>query len=140
MYSKLVMNHFTKPKNQGRIKNPDGVGTVGNPSCGDIMTVYIKVNKNKDAEIISDIKFETLGCAAAIATSSMVTQLAKGKNLDEAQKITRDDVAKSLDGLPPMKMHCSNLASDALKRAIEDYSVRSPKGSRKPATKKKIKK
>lgn len=121
-YSNLVIQHFTKPKNQGRMKNPDGVGTVGNPACGDIMTVYIKVKKNKrDEEKISDIKFETLGCAAAIATSSIVTQLAKGKEIMRAGKITRDDVARNLQGLPPAKMHCSNLASDALKKAIEDY-------------------
>lgn len=124
-YSKLVLKHFTNPKNQGRLKNPDGVGMVGNPACGDIMTVYIKVKKNKDAEIISDIKFETLGCAAAIATSSMVTQMAKDKNLNDALKITRGDIADSLEGLPPAKMHCSNLAADALKRAIEDYRSKS---------------
>jgi len=127
MYSKKVMQHFMKPKNQGRIKNPDGFGTVGNPTCGDIMTVYIKVKKNKDKETISDIKFETLGCAAAIATSSMVTQMAKGKSLDEATKITRNDVADNLKGLPPVKMHCSNLATEALKRAVEDYREKTVK-------------
>ena len=116
-YSKKVMQYFLHPKNMGEIKNPDGVGKVGNPVCGDIMYVYIKVKNNK----IADIKFKTLGCAAAIATSSMVTELAKGKNLDKAKKITRNDVAKALKGLPPIKMHCSNLASDALKKAIEDY-------------------
>src|SRR4030042_1980721 len=121
MYSNLVLKHFTNPKNQGRMKNPDGVGTVGNPACGDIMTVDIKVKKTKDKEVISDIKFETLGCAAAIATSSMVTQMAKGKNLNDAFKITRGDIAEGLEGLPPAKMHCSNLAADALKGAIEDY-------------------
>lgn len=121
------MQHFMKPKNQGRIKNPDGFGTVGNPTCGDIMTVYIKVKKNKDKETISDIKFETLGCAAAIATSSMVTQMAKGKSLDEATKITRNDVADNLKGLPPVKMHCSNLATEALKRAVEDYREKTVK-------------
>lgn len=124
MYSKLVLQHFTNPKNQGRLKNPDGVGTVGNPACGDIMTVYIKVKKSKDKETISDIKFETLGCAAAIATSSMVTQLAKGKNVADAEKISRGDIAEGLEGLPPLKMHCSNLASDALKRAIGDYRAK----------------
>lgn len=102
------------------MKNPDGVGTVGNPRCGDIMTVYIAVKNDK----ISDIKFETLGCAAAIATSSMVTEIAKGKTLDTAFKITRSDVADKLEGLPPLKMHCSNLAEEALKRAIEDYRSR----------------
>ena len=126
-YSKLVLKHFTNPQNQGRIKNPDGVGTVGNPTCGDIMTVYIKVKKTRDGEKISNIKFETLGCAAAIATSSMVTQMAKGKHLEEAEKITRSDIAENLEGLPPAKMHCSNLASDALRRAIKDYRSRSQK-------------
>ena len=116
-YSKEVKENFLHPKNMGEIKNPDGVGKVGNPVCGDVMQIQIKVEKNK----IKDIKFKTFGCAAAIATSSMVTQLAKGKSLEEAEKITREDVAKSLKGLPPVKMHCSNLASDALKKAIEDY-------------------
>jgi nitrogen fixation NifU-like protein len=132
MYSNLVLKHFTNPKNQGRIKNPDGVGTVGNPACGDIMTVYIKVKKNKKGKkIISNIKFETLGCAAAIATSSMVTQLAKNKDLDTAAKITRQDVADELHGLPAAKMHCSNLAADALHRAIEDFRSRHSKKVRK---------
>ncbi|HAI74253.1 MAG TPA: iron-sulfur cluster assembly scaffold protein [Candidatus Moranbacteria bacterium] len=121
-YSKKVINHFTHPHNQGVIKNPDGVGMVGNPTCGDLMKIYIKVKKNKNKkEIISDIKFETLGCASAIATSSMITDLAKNKPLDEAKKITRNDVAEALEGLPPVKMHCSNLASDALGEAIKDY-------------------
>lgn len=126
-----------KPKNQGRMKNPDGFGTVGNPACGDIMTVYIKVKKTRDKETVSDIKFETLGCAAAIATSSMVTQMAKGKDLDSALKITRSDVADNLEGLPPAKMHCSNLAADALKRAIEDYRSKGSKETRKPVRRKK---
>lgn len=117
MYSKKVIEHFTHPKNQGVLKNADGVGMVGNPTCGDIMKIYIKVKKNA----ISDIKFETLGCASAIATSSMITELAKGKTLDEAEKITRNDVAEALEGLPPIKMHCSNLAADGLHAAIEDY-------------------
>ncbi|MBU2562220.1 MAG: Fe-S cluster assembly scaffold protein NifU [Nanoarchaeota archaeon] len=116
-YSKKVMQNFMNPKNMGEMKNPDGVGKVGNPVCGDVMWVYIKVKDNK----IKDIKFKTFGCAAAIATSSMITQLAKGKTLEQAKKIKRDDVAKSLEGLPPLKMHCSNLASNALKKAIEDY-------------------
>jgi len=111
------------------MKNPDGVGTVGNPKCGDIMTIYIKVKKTDGKEIISDIKFETLGCAAAIATSSMVTEIAKGKHLDAAFKITRSDVADKLEGLPPLKMHCSNLAEEALKRAIGDYRSKAEKGS-----------
>jgi len=135
-----------KPKNQGSMKNPDGFGTVGNPRCGDIMTVYIKVKKLKNKEFISDIKFETLGCAAAIATSSMVTEMAKGKNLDDAFKITRQDVADELEGLPPLKMHCSNLAEGALKRAIEDYrskagsKAKTPEKTKKASASKKKKK
>jgi nitrogen fixation protein NifU and related proteins len=121
MYSKKVYDHFTHPHNQGVIKNPDGVGIVGNPVCGDLMKIYIKIKKNKGGEVIGDIKFETLGCAAAIATSSMVTDLAKGKTLEEAKKISRNDVAENLEGLPPAKMHCSNLAADALREAIDDY-------------------
>lgn len=125
MYNKLVINHFLHPKNQGIIKNPDGVGVSGNPVCGDLMKIYIKVRKDrKGAEVIDDVKFETLGCAAAIATSSMISQLAKGKTVLEASKISRNDVAESLEGLPPVKMHCSNLASDALKEAIKDYQKR----------------
>lgn len=118
-YSKKVMAHFLHPKNMGEIKNPDGVGKVGNPQCGDILWVYIKVDKKKN--IIKDIKFKTFGCAAAIATSSMITQLAKGKKLGDAKKITRDGIAKSLGGLPPIKMHCSNLAIESLKKAILNY-------------------
>ncbi len=120
-YSKKVMNEFMHPKNMGEIKDADGIGKVGNPVCGDVMWVYIKVGKKGKNEIIKDIKFKTFGCMAAIATTSMITQLAKGKTLEKAKKITREDVAKSLKGLPPIKMHCSNLASDALKLAIEDY-------------------
>lgn len=117
LYSKKVMEHFTKPRNVGEIKNPDGVGTVGNPTCGDLMTIYIKVKDGK----LTDIKFKTFGCASAIATSSMITEIAKGKTLEEAKNISRDDVAKELDGLPPLKMHCSNLAADALRAAIQNY-------------------
>jgi len=117
VYSEKVMEHFRNPRNVGEIPDADGVGTVGNPICGDMMTVYIKVHENK----IADIKFKTFGCGAAVATSSMVTELAKGKTLEEAKKITRSDVAKHLGGLPPIKMHCSNLAADALHGAIEDY-------------------
>lgn len=121
-YSKKVMQEFLHPKNLGEIKNPDGIGKVGNPVCGDVMWLYIKIGKNKKGkEIIKDIKFKTFGCAAAIATSSMITQLAKGKTLNEAEKITRENVASSLKGLPPIKMHCSNLASEALRAAIKDY-------------------
>ena len=117
MYSDKVMEHFKNPKNTGEIHDADGVGTVGNPVCGDLMTMYIKVKENK----ITDIKFKTFGCGAAIATSSMTTEMAKGKTLEEALKITRADVATSLGGLPPVKMHCSNLAADALHAAIKDF-------------------
>jgi len=117
MYSEKVMDHFTNPRNVGEIPDADGVGTVGNPVCGDLMTVYIKVKDNR----LEDVKFKTFGCGAAIATSSMITELSKGKTIEEALKITRGDVADSLDGLPPIKMHCSNLAADALHAAIKDY-------------------
>jgi len=120
-YSKKVMQNFLHPKNMGEIKNADGVGKIGNPRCGDVMWVYIKVGKKDKKEFIKDIKFKTFGCTAAIATSSMITQLAKGKTIEQAKKITTKDIAKSLKGLPPIKMHCSNLASDALRKAIEDY-------------------
>ncbi len=117
MYSGKVMEHFRNPQNMGEIQDADGVGTVGNPVCGDLMTIYIKVRDNR----IEDVKFKTFGCGAAIATSSMTTELAKGKTLEEAMKITRKDVADALEGLPPIKMHCSNLAADALHEAIKDY-------------------
>lgn len=121
-YTKEVLDHFKNPHNQGSIDNPDGIGQVGNPVCGDLMKLYIKVDKNnRGEEIISDIKFETLGCAAAIATSSMITDLARGKTLDEALKITKANVSDKLGGLPPIKQHCSNLAADALQAAIKDY-------------------
>ncbi len=122
-YSKKVMEHFMNPRNVGVIKDYDGYGKVGNPVCGDLMEMYIKV---KD-DIITDIKFKTFGCGSAIATSSMVTELAKGKSVDEAFKITRNDVATELDGLPPQKMHCSNLAADALHAAIKDYKNKKKK-------------
>jgi nitrogen fixation NifU-like protein len=121
-YSKKVMQLFMHPKNVGEIKNADGIGKVGNPVCGDVMWIYIRVDKNRQGkEVLKDIKFKTFGCAAAIATSSMITELAKGKTLEEAMKITRGNVADSLEGLPPIKMHCSNLAADALHAAILDY-------------------
>jgi nitrogen fixation NifU-like protein len=116
-YSKRVMDHFMNPRNVGTIENPDGYGKVGNPVCGDLMEMYLAVTD----DIIEDIKFQTFGCGSAIATSSMVTELAKGKHVDEAMKITRKDVADELEGLPPQKMHCSNLAADALHEAIKDY-------------------
>lgn len=120
MYSEKVMDHFKNPRNVGEIEDPDGVGTVGNPVCGDMMSMYIRV----EDERIKDIKFKTFGCGAAIATSSMTTELAKGKKLDEAMKITREKVAEALEGLPQVKMHCSNLAADALQEAIKDYKQR----------------
>jgi nitrogen fixation NifU-like protein len=117
MYTEKVMDHFKNPRNMGEIPDADGVGTVGNPVCGDLMTIYIKVKDNR----LEDIKFKTFGCGAAIATSSMITELARGKTLEEALKISRGDVADSLGGLPPIKMHCSNLAADGLHAAIQDY-------------------
>lgn len=120
MYSEKVMDHFANPRNVGEIPDADGIGKVGNPQCGDVMWLYIKV---KDDRIV-DIKFKTFGCGAAIATSSMITEMARGKTLEEAKKISRQDVAESLDGLPPTKMHCSNLASDALREAIKDYEAK----------------
>ena len=122
MYNKKVLDHFKKPHNFGKIKNPDGVGKMGNIVCGDVMWLYIKVGKNsKGEEIITDVKFETFGCVAAIATSSMITDLAKGKTLTQALEIKKDTVVKSLGSLPPVKIHCSVLASDALAEAIYDY-------------------
>jgi nitrogen fixation NifU-like protein len=127
MYTEKVMEHFKNPRNMGEIKDADGVGTVGNPVCGDMMTIYIKVKDNH----LEDIKFKTFGCGAAIATSSMMTELAKGKTLEEALKITRANVADALDGLPPIKMHCSNLAADALHAAIEDYYKKQKEATKK---------
>ena len=120
MYTQKVMEHFKNPRNMGEISDADGVGTVGNPVCGDLMTIYIKVKDDR----LEDIKFKTFGCGSAIATSSMITELAKGKTLEEGLKITRGNVADELGGLPPVKMHCSNLAADALHAAIEDYYKR----------------
>lgn len=117
MYSKKVMEHFMSPRNVGEIKDADGIGEVGNPVCGDMMTFYIKVKNNK----IEDVKFKTFGCGAAIAVSSMVSEMAKGKTLDEALKISNKNVAKELGGLPKNKLHCSNLGADALHKAIENY-------------------
>lgn len=117
MYSEKVMDHFANPRNVGEIPDADGVGEVGNPACGDIMKMYIKVKDN----IIKDIRFKTFGCCAAIATSSMVTEMAKGKTLEEALKLSNRQVAEALGGLPPIKMHCSNLAADALQAAVNDF-------------------
>ncbi len=122
-YSEKVMEHFRNPRNVGEIENPDGIGHVGNPVCGDIMELYIKV----DDGIITDAKFKTFGCGAAIATSSMVTELVKGKSVEEALEISNKAVAEALGGLPPIKMHCSVLAEEALKSAITDYLVKSKK-------------
>jgi len=121
MYSKEVMDHFKNPRNIGGMPDADGIGKIGNKICGDVMWVYIKVKKENGKEKISDIKFQTFGCVAAVSSSSMTTELAKGKTLDEAMKITRDDVAEALEGLPPIKLHCSNLAAEALHAAIRDY-------------------
>ncbi len=117
MYSEKVMDHFSNPRNVGEIENADGVGTVGNAKCGDIMRMFIVVEDG----VITDVKFKTFGCGAAIATSSMATELVKGKTLEEALKLTNQAVADALDGLPPVKMHCSMLAEEAIKAAIEDY-------------------
>ncbi|PLX96466.1 MAG: Fe-S cluster assembly scaffold protein NifU [Desulfuromonas sp.] len=117
MYTDKVMDHFSNPRNVGEIENANGVGEVGNASCGDIMKIYLQVEDN----IIKDVKFKTFGCGAAIATSSMVTEMAIGKTIEEALILTNQAVAEALDGLPPAKMHCSNLAADALHEAIKDY-------------------
>ena len=117
MYSQKVIDLFMNPKNVGRIDDADGVGEVGNPVCGDVMKIYLKVENDR----IVDVKFETFGCAAAIATSSMVTEMVKGKTLQEALQVTNKDVAEALDGLPPQKLHCSLLAEEGIKAAIEDY-------------------
>ena len=117
VYSEKVMDHFANPRNVGEIEQPDGVGTVGNSKCGDIMKMYIKVENG----VIVDVKFKTFGCGAAIATSSMATEMVKGKTLDEAWKLTNKAVAEALDGLPPVKMHCSLLAEEAIHAAVEDY-------------------
>lgn len=136
MYSEKVMDHFRNPRNMGRMEDADGIGKVGNPVCGDVMWIYIKVKENR----IVDVSFETFGCAAAIATSSMATELVKGKTIEEALEITNKAVATALDGLPPIKLHCSLLAEEGIKAAIEDYlkkkgkpaqEERSPKPRRK---------
>ena len=121
LYNEKVMDHFRNPRNQGRIEDASGIGEVGNPICGDMMKIYIKIKKEENKEIIEDIKFETLGCGAAIATSSMLTEMAKGKKIEEALKITREDIANALGGLSPIKIHCSVLAADGLKKAVENY-------------------
>jgi nitrogen fixation NifU-like protein len=122
-YSQKVMDHFMNPRNVGVIEDADAIGEVGNPRCGDIMRMYLKIKNN----VIEDIKFQTFGCGAAVATSSMVTELVKGKTLEEALKVTKMDVADALDGLPPIKMHCSNLAEEAIRSAIENYRKKNEK-------------
>lgn len=121
-YTDAVMEHFQNPKNVGEVENPSGTGEVGNPTCGDMMKITIAVDEGK----ITDCKFKTLGCGAAIATSSITTELAKGMTLDEAMALTRDQVAEELGGLPPEKMHCSNLAADGLHAAVENYYSKNP--------------
>ena len=125
MYSEKVMEHFTNPRNAGEILNADGIGEVGNPVCGDMMTFYIKVENDK----ITDVKFKTFGCVAAISVSSMVSEMALGKTLADAKKITNKSVAEALDGLPKEKMHCSNLGAEALGKAIEDYEEKAGRSS-----------
>jgi nitrogen fixation NifU-like protein len=125
MYSEKVMKHFSNPQNVGEMDNPDGVGEVGNPKCGDVMKIFLKIDDDR----VKDIKFQTFGCGAAIATSSMVTEMAKGKTLDEALQISNKGVAEALGGLPPQKMHCSNLAADALHAAIDDYRQKQAAGA-----------
>lgn len=125
LYSKKVLQHFKNPKNVGEIKDADGIATVGNPHCGDIMKFYIKIGKRKNGEAyLKKIKFQTLGCGAAVATSSIITTMAQGKSLKEAEEITKQAIAQALGGLPPVKMHCSVLADEGLKKAIADYHAK----------------
>jgi len=133
MYSEQVMDHFTNPRNVGEIADASGVGTVGNAKCGDIMRIFLKIDEN---DVITDVKFKTFGCGAAIATSSMATEMVMGKHIDEALTLTNKAVAEALGGLPPVKMHCSLLAEQALKEALEDYFAKNnrplPEGFSKP--------
>jgi nitrogen fixation NifU-like protein len=124
IYSKEVLKHFKKPHNQGSIKNADTVSQVGNATCGDVMKIYLKFADQKNGKVVKDIKFETLGCAAAIAVSSAYTDRIKGKTVEEALAITKDDIVNDLCGLPPAKIHCSMLAIDAFKKAINNYQVK----------------
>jgi len=121
MYSKEVVDHFQNPRNVGEIENPSGVGEIGNAACGDIMRIYIKVAEVNGEEVIEDVKFKTFGCAAAIASSSRMTEMIKGMKLEDALKITNNDIAETLGGLPAAKLHCSNLAADAFQEAVKDY-------------------
>ena len=124
MYSEIVMDHFRNPRNSGRMENPDGVGQVGNPKCGDIMKIYLKIN---DDEIIEDVKFETFGCGSAIASSSIATEMIKGKSVHEAVELSNKAVVEALGGLPPVKIHCSVLAEQAVKSALYDYAQKNNK-------------
>ena len=124
LYSEKVMDHFTNPRNVGEIEDANGVGEVGNAKCGDIMKMYLKIENG----VIEDVKFKTFGCGAAIATSSMATEMVKGKSIDEALQLTNKAVAEALDGLPPVKMHCSMLAEQAIHAAIDDYRKKHPEG------------
>jgi nitrogen fixation NifU-like protein len=123
IYTEKVMDHFRNPRNVGEIPDADGVGEVGNPTCGDMMTIYIKIGPG---DVIEDIKFQTLGCGAAIATSSIMTEMVKGKRIDDALAISKDEIAGELGGLPAQKMHCSLLAADGLKAAVDDYRKKQP--------------
>jgi len=125
MYTELVMDHFSDPRNVGEVEDPDGVGEVGNPVCGDVTRITVRIDHDR----IADVKFKTFGCGAAVATSSMLTELVMGKTLKEAAQVTNTSVAEALGGLPPQKMHCSNLAADALRQALEDYLERSGRGA-----------
>jgi len=125
MYTELVMDHFSDPRNVGEVEHPDGVGEVGNPVCGDVTRITVRIDHDR----IADVKFKTFGCGAAVATSSMLTELVMGKTLKEAAQVTNTSVAEALGGLPPQKMHCSNLAADALRQALEDYLERSGRGA-----------
>jgi nitrogen fixation NifU-like protein len=127
MYTDKVLQYFRKPKNLGKIKDADGVGKVGNLACGDMMYLYIKVKKEGKKEIISDVKFQTFGCVAAIATSSAITDMVKGKTIEEALELNKDTIIESLDGLPPIKIHCSVLATEALAEAVYDYLTKNKK-------------
>jgi len=124
MYSEIVMDHFRNPRNAGTMENPDGVGQVGNPKCGDIMKIYLKINKN---EIIEDVKFETFGCGSAIASSSIATEMIKGKSVHEAVELSNKAVVEALGGLPPVKIHCSVLAEQAVKSALYNYAQKNNK-------------
>ncbi|MFA5076372.1 MAG: iron-sulfur cluster assembly scaffold protein [Patescibacteria group bacterium] len=128
MYNKIILDHFQHPRNQGKIAKPDGLGQVGNPVCGDIMKIYIKIDQERGQAIIKDIKFETLGCAAAIANSSMLTTVVKGKLISQALRVTKNDIVKKLGGdVPKNKIHCSMLAIEALKEAVDDWQKKNKK-------------